>query len=54
MAWSDLLRLVSGPFRAKPASPSALPARMVDAGLRAPPGQANGHEATPARSLSSA
>jgi radical SAM superfamily enzyme YgiQ (UPF0313 family) len=54
MAWSDLLRLVSGPFRAKAASPSALPARMVDAGLRAPPGQASGHEATPARSLSSA
>lgn len=36
MAWRDLLRLLSGPFRTKPASAPALPARMVDAGLRAP------------------
>ena len=36
MAWSDLLKLLSGPFRAKPAATSALPARMVDAGLLAP------------------
>ncbi|HET8542120.1 MAG TPA: radical SAM protein [Anaeromyxobacter sp.] len=37
MAWRDLLRLISGPFRTKGASAPALPARMVDAGLRAPP-----------------
>jgi anaerobic magnesium-protoporphyrin IX monomethyl ester cyclase len=36
MAWRDLLRLISGPFRTKAASVTALPARMVDAGLRAP------------------
>ena len=36
MGWRDLLRLLGGPFRAKPATAPALPARMVDAGLRAP------------------
>jgi radical SAM superfamily enzyme YgiQ (UPF0313 family) len=36
MAWRDLLKLLSGPFRTKPAATSALPARMVDAGLLAP------------------
>jgi len=36
MAWKDLLRLLSGPFRPNRASAPDLPARMVDAGLRAP------------------
>jgi radical SAM superfamily enzyme YgiQ (UPF0313 family) len=36
MAWADLLRLLSGPFRARNASAPDLPARMRDAGLRAP------------------
>ncbi len=35
MAWADLFRLISGPFRAKATVPD-LPARMVDSGLRAP------------------
>jgi len=36
MSWRDLGRLVSGPFRPKPAAVSSLPARMVEAGLSAP------------------
>jgi radical SAM superfamily enzyme YgiQ (UPF0313 family) len=36
MGWRDLLRLLGGPFRRKPASAPVLPARMVDAGLLAP------------------
>ncbi len=36
MAWSDLLRLISGPFRTRPATVPTLPAKMLDAGLRAP------------------
>ena len=35
MSWRDLFQLISGPFRAKASKPD-LPARMVDAGLRAP------------------
>lgn len=36
MAWRVLLTLISGPFRTKAAGVPALPARMVEAGLRAP------------------
>jgi anaerobic magnesium-protoporphyrin IX monomethyl ester cyclase len=36
MALWDLLALVSGPFRRKPASSRVLPARMVDAGAKEP------------------
>jgi anaerobic magnesium-protoporphyrin IX monomethyl ester cyclase len=36
MAWTDLLRLISGPFRTKTVSVPDLPAAMVDAGLGAP------------------
>ena len=36
MAWKDLLKLLSGPFRAKAATVPDLPARMIEAGLRAP------------------
>jgi radical SAM superfamily enzyme YgiQ (UPF0313 family) len=36
MSLSDLLALLSGPFRPKPASSRALPARMVDAGVEEP------------------
>lgn len=36
MALSDLLALLSGPFRRKPASARVLPARMIDAGLQDP------------------
>jgi len=36
MAWKDLLRLLSGPFRTRQASAPDLPARLMDAGLRAP------------------
>ena len=36
MAWRDLFRLLSGPFRTRRASAPDLPARMVDAGLRTP------------------
>jgi len=36
MALSDLLALISGPFRRKAASSRVLPARMVDAGTEEP------------------
>jgi hypothetical protein len=36
MALSDLLTLLSGPFRRKAASSRVLPARMVDAGTKEP------------------
>jgi radical SAM superfamily enzyme YgiQ (UPF0313 family) len=36
MPWTDLVRLLSGPFRPNRTSAPDLPARMVDAGLRAP------------------
>lgn len=36
MSWKDLGRLISGPFRPKPAAVRALPARMVELGLEAP------------------
>jgi anaerobic magnesium-protoporphyrin IX monomethyl ester cyclase len=36
MAWGDLLRLISGPFRTKAVSAPTLPARMVDVGLCRP------------------
>jgi anaerobic magnesium-protoporphyrin IX monomethyl ester cyclase len=36
MALPDLLALISGPFRRKPASSRVLPARMVDAGTEEP------------------
>jgi radical SAM superfamily enzyme YgiQ (UPF0313 family) len=36
MAWRDLVQLLSGPFRPRKANVPDLPARMLDAGLRAP------------------
>jgi anaerobic magnesium-protoporphyrin IX monomethyl ester cyclase len=36
MSWKDLGRLISGPFRPKPAAVRDLPARMVELGLEAP------------------
>jgi anaerobic magnesium-protoporphyrin IX monomethyl ester cyclase len=53
MAWKDLLTLLSGPFRTKTASVSALPARMVDAGLRAPARETQTLERTGNRSACS-